>query len=453
MALLPEQEAISRASQGSMMAGQKNEPNPRIKLSPGASIEGLDFLNKSDARLAPMGKVKPPLGLAARSGAVGAAALAGGAIGYGIHKSLPESVNDAIGSGISRVIGGVTDEQRAALTKQDDDIEQNSIWANGAATPVAQAPHVNTDAENAALSSKTNIAQQVGAKIDAGKKPYEVDAAEQANIGKDTPTSTGYDLNMGGEQSSSISKVVTPDANGGKQTAYYGIGRTKTPEQEAFAAARLAQGNEMRGRMGLGAIGADGRAAVASQANIPEELRTDGSFDPSQPGGAAGAMYMLGAAKQRVAIEQNARQQGIAQQNANSENQVRGLGVRAGQAKLDQDTKVGELRSKLASASPEERNAITQQIYDLTGHTTAQEDMANMAGAKTLSASMNPSDQDIGNAYIAQSLQRSVNSKPQANTVVAPPKNHIDALKQNPSMAAQFDARYGAGSAQKVLGK
>lgn len=366
MALLPEQEAISRASQGSMMAGQKNGPNPRIKLSPGASIEGLDFLNKSDARLAPMGKVKPPLGLAARSGAVGAAALAGGAIGYGIHKSLPESVNDAIGSGISRVIGGVTDEQRAALTKQDDDIEQNSIWANGAATPVAQAPHVNTDAENAALSSNTNIAQQVGAKIEAGKKPYKVDAAEQANIGKDTPTSTGYDLNMGGEQSSSISKVVTPDANGGKQTAYYGIGRTKTPEQEAFAAARLAQGNEMRGRMGLGAIGADGRAAVASQANIPEELRTDGSFDPSQPGGAAGAMYMLGAAKQRVAIEQNARQQGIAQQNANSENQVRGLGVRAGQAKLDQDTQLRELHNQLQAlpANDPRRTALIQQITD-----------------------------------------------------------------------------------------
>ena len=110
-----------------------------------------------------------------------------------------------------------------------------------------------------------------------------------------------------------------------------------------------------------------------------------------------------------------------------------------------------KLYEKYETAKPEERAAIAQQIRDLAGKDGSNNLSNNFMKRKV------PAYDDKGQIVGEQEEIVDLRSMGQASSPdgqqgTPPPTNHIEALKNNPSLAAQFEAKYGKGAASRYLG-
>lgn len=140
-----------------------------------------------------------------------------------------------------------------------------------------------------------------------------------------------------------------------------------------------------------------------------------------------------------------------------------GLAAELGRGQLDLQrnaqgftTRQGERQEKLyadydAAKTPEDRATIAQKIRDLSGKNTEPKDNFMTVGGgqewDEKAGAMRNVPQRLVDLRTGQEVGGG--RKPGA---AQPPKNHIDALKADPKLAAQFDEQYGPGASKQYIG-
>lgn len=123
-----------------------------------------------------------------------------------------------------------------------------------------------------------------------------------------------------------------------------------------------------------------------------------------------------------------------------------GLEERGQGFKLAEAQRMEKLRDSYQSAKPEERKAIAQQIRELQGSTVQQDAWAHSPGGQVI----DPKTQQLITQPGVIYNRHTGETREAAAAPPTPPQNHIDALKKNPALAAEFDQQYGAGAAARA---
>lgn len=138
-----------------------------------------------------------------------------------------------------------------------------------------------------------------------------------------------------------------------------------------------------------------------------------------------------------------------------------GIAAELGRGQLDLQrnaqgftTRQGERQEKLyadydAAKTPEDRATIAQKIRDLSGK-NSQDGRYQLVRGEQVYDDKAQALRNTGERLYDTQLGKFVGAGQSAQA--QPPKNHIDALKANPKMAAQFDEWYGPGASKQYIG-
>lgn len=102
-----------------------------------------------------------------------------------------------------------------------------------------------------------------------------------------------------------------------------------------------------------------------------------------------------------------------------------------------------------AAKTPEERATIAQKIRDLSGK-NSQDGRYQLVRGEQVYDDKAQALRNTGERLYDTQLGKFVGAGQSAQA--QPPKNHIDALKADPKLAAQFDEQYGPGASKQYIG-